>query len=80
MFSSGRVVNTNGGIVGLDGRMDVYHGFDGSVYTNGSALYDQDDPEYDRTQGEGWYLSKEDLAELADFMIRRWTAFRKMVG
>lgn len=60
-FSSGNQKSCLFETVGIDGQGNVTGGYDEMIYQAGRT---------DET------LPKEDLVELADFMIARWTAFR----
>lgn len=63
IFSSGRTRYANLGIIGLDDGDDVTEGYDGGFW-----------------QPDEWRdekLMPEDLAELADFMIARWQAWKE---
>ena len=66
VFSSGRRRSANGGVIGLSSELDVSGGWDDGFWM---------------PDGEDWRLpedriEKEDLIELADYMIALWTAFR----
>jgi len=62
IFSSGRTRYANNGIIGLDSGDNVSEGYDGGFW-----------------QPDDWNnekLSTDDLAELADFMVARWQAWK----
>lgn len=62
-FSSGRIAYANLGIVGLSPDLDqISEGYDSTIPWD-----------FDPTYSE---LSRDDIAELAEMMIERWTAFR----
>lgn len=63
-FSSGNVLDANGGIVGLAPDGEVYDGYDGRVWQPPSEWTDQD-------------FTLEDMTELASMMIERWTRLRE---
>jgi len=65
IFESGRYRPANCGIIGIDENLSVSQGYDGD-------FYDDDTEEYQEEK-----LSKEDLKELADFMIERWSKFKE---
>lgn len=65
IFDSGQSRYANGGIIGLGPDLEVSEGYDGCFYSGDSWLSKKDS------------LSKEDLLELADFMIERWSQFKK---
>jgi hypothetical protein len=67
-FSSGKTRYAHAGIIGLGDGVEVSEGYDGGLWCNYENEY-RDDP-----------LSKEDLQELADFMIERWQAWRATVS
>lgn len=69
-FSSGRKRYAYALIIGLAQNMDVTYGYDG-------GFYDGEDGEKWRNEEDK--LSKEDMAELADYMIEQWTLFKKSV-
>jgi hypothetical protein len=70
VFSSGRVRDANGAIVGLSPDLEVYGGYDGSVYVD-----QEEEPDFNYREKEDW-LTKADLQELADYMIAQWRAFK----
>jgi hypothetical protein len=63
IFSSGRVRDFNGGIVGLSPSLSIHGGFDQDVHA-----------EYHQSEGINEYqgLSADDIRELAELMIMRW--------
>lgn len=63
LFSSGRQIYTHANIVGLDKDGALYHGYDGDI--SWPPYEDQESP-----------LSADDMRELADLMIERWTKFK----
>jgi hypothetical protein len=67
IFSSGREAYTNGGIIGIDANLEVTHGYDGQF----TAL-----PRDPNGPWVGLDLTKEEQAELADYMIGLWTKFK----
>jgi len=69
-FSSGRIRSANCGIIGLGPDLHVSQGFDGGFWLGYEATWT---PKKDR-------LTKEDLAELADFMIEAWQRFKANHG
>ena len=64
-FSSGRTRYANLGIIGLGADDDVSEGYDGELW----APHERDNPYCEQ-------LSREDLAELADYMIARWQEWK----
>lgn len=70
-FSTGKQKRCYAGIIGLGGDGEVTYGYDGMIYSP--------DPEVKETWEPNEILTKEELVELADFMIARWTAFRSRV-
>lgn len=67
VFSSGRERHCNCGIIGLGPDGSVSEGYDGSLWSSAfpdSEIHDAP-------------LTDDDLIELADFMIARWTEFRE---
>jgi hypothetical protein len=79
-LSTGRRFYANAGIIGISPNHDhdapIPHGYDGSVVIDGSLAYG----EYDNAQEERdlspW--TEAERIELADEMIRRWTAFKQI--
>jgi len=64
IFSSGRKAYSNGGIIGLSPDGDIYEGYDGYFHLKMNS--EEDDS-----------LTKDELIDLADYMIERWKEFRK---
>jgi hypothetical protein len=62
---SGRTFNANCGIIGIDPDGDISEGYDGGI-----------DVRADPEKWTGSDLSQEERIELADYMIRRWEAFK----
>ncbi len=69
IFSSGRTRYANNGIIGLSPSLDVSEGYDGGFQTE---IYEWDEPDPERD------LTKEDLSELADYMISQWSKFKEV--
>jgi hypothetical protein len=72
-LSSGRFINPNGLIVGINPKLEVFEGYD-------SRLYELEQSDEDVMPDEigyepGW--TPEECAELADFMIELWRQFRE---
>lgn len=70
IFTSGRKRDANNGIIGIGADMDVSEGYDGGFYTG---------PDGEEWHNEEDRLTKEDLLELAEYMIDQWTKFKTMV-
>ena len=68
-FSTGRTRYANNGIIGIGPDMNVTEGYDRGFYEfcQGSFL-DEDE-----------ILTKDELIELADYMIEQWKKFRSKV-
>ena len=64
-FSSGKTRYTYKGIIGIDSEMKVTEGYDGDFYSE--AEFSEDDDKK---------LTKDDLLELAGYMIERWEKFK----
>ena len=58
-FSTGKVVNANNGIVGIDHGFNIYGGYN-------STLFDRE------CWDEDMNLSKQEQLELAEHMINKW--------
>lgn len=65
VFSTGKEVYANGGIVGLSPDGSVSEGYDGGVF----------DSNWKEWSGEPG-LTESECVELADYMILRWADFR----
>jgi len=63
IFTSGRRMSANCGIVGIDPDLKLSEGYDGDV-------------EYPTLDTDEFSLTAEDMHELADMMIARWQAFK----
>jgi len=68
VLSTGRRFYANRGLIGINPEMEVSEGYDGHIHY-GPIFYPQEAP--------GW--SKEERAELADFMIALWSRFKASV-
>jgi len=70
VFSSGRRRYHHAKIFGLAPDMEISYGYDGHFYSGqeGEEWRDDEEP-----------LTREDIAELADYMIEQWTKFRKQL-
>lgn len=66
VFSTGKIMYANLGIIGLSPELDVYQGYDGyfDVHKND---WDDDEP----------VLTKTEKIELADYMIAEWQKFKE---
>lgn len=63
-FSSGRIMQTNNGIVGINADLDVYEGYDGGVYVT------------DENWANGSHeLTDSEAMELANHMLVLWGRF-----
>lgn len=67
IFSTGTERYANRGIIGLDGELSVSEGYDGGFWEVG-------------WKAPGTELTRDELAELADYMIALWTKFKKTHG
>lgn len=67
-LKSGRVVYANGGIFGLSEDLELTEGYDGSLSSRWPGYEYEPDPEHEFTADE--------VREIADIMIERWTRFR----
>jgi hypothetical protein len=65
IFESGKIVQPYQGIVGINNRFDITEGYDG--YIRDTQLESETE------------LSKEELIELADYMIGLWKRFKDEV-
>ena len=70
IFSTGKKVYANRGIVGLGANGDVTEGYDGGVDTILDKCCRRDDPEY--------VVQADELVELADYMIAEWNGVRAL--
>ena len=70
IFSSGRSHYANNGIIGLSPSLTVSEGYDGGFY---QPPYD----EWDEPAKYG-HPTKEDMIELADYMINQWYKFKEL--
>lgn len=64
IFSTGKKVYVNGGIIGIDPEFDISGGYDQGIYSSEANCEE---------------LSKVELIELADFMVLQWQAFKESV-
>ena len=64
VFSTGKCINPNCGIVGIDHEGSTHEGYDGGIPTPG-------DEEWSDSA-----LTPAECVELADVMLARWGAFR----
>lgn len=71
VFNTGKVRYANGGIIGIDDRLEIYGGYD-------SGFYVDDDDEHSWRDDEDM-LIKSELIELADHMIGLWSEFKTKV-
>jgi len=69
VFSSGRTRGASCGIIGLAPNMEVSEGYDGGFYSGADG---------EDWKDEGDELTKQDLVELADYMIEQWGKFRSL--
>ncbi len=68
-FSSGRTEYAHNGIVGISPEGGIFHGYDGDI--------EWPVPEWVKdVQPESQRLTADDMRELADAMIERWTKFK----
>lgn len=67
VFSSGRRLHANCGIVGIDSELEISEGYDGGI-----AYYVNDPGPHNQFSGD-------DMRELADLMIARWQRFKAAV-
>lgn len=65
IFTTGKIRYANGGIIGIDPKMEVTQGYNGEFY----------DINYLRDEEE---LTKAELIELADYMVSQWQKFRTL--
>jgi hypothetical protein len=65
-FSTGRVVDVNRGIIGIDDELGVTAGYDNGWFYEG---YTEPDDNY--------YLTPAERIELADYMILQWQRFKE---
>ncbi len=68
-FSSGKVCETNGGIIGIDPSLKVFEGYDGDFF---DATRDPED-----RIDFGCDLTSAEQIELADYMIGQWQQFKE---
>ena len=64
LFLSGEESNAYGGVIGLSPTYEVHGGYDEDIYAEHMWEWEEDK------------LSKEDLLELADYMIDEWNKFK----
>jgi hypothetical protein len=64
IFSSGKVVYANRGILGIDSRLETFYGYDGGF------------PAWPAWEGASGGLTRVERHELADHMIALWTQFK----
>lgn len=65
IFSSGKEISVNGGVIGINEHLDIHGGYD-----NGIPLQ-----EFDDDQNEILLFTKEERQELASYMIELWKEF-----
>lgn len=68
-FTSGRIMDPNFGTVGLNHKLEVSEGWDNPLNHKLCTSYEEGD-------WTAHWPDKDDLAELADIMIDRWTRFK----
>lgn len=66
IFSTGKVRSVNGGIIGLSPDLDITGGYDDGFYSKDMEDFYEDSEK----------LTKEELIEIADYMIKQWQKFR----
>lgn len=71
VFNTGKERYANGGIIGINDRLEIYGGYDGSFYI-------------DAADDESWreeedILSPQELIELAEHMIWMWSEFKAKI-
>jgi hypothetical protein len=66
-FASGRTRYANGGVIGVSPDLEVSDGWDGGFWSVGMEDH-ADDP-----------LTRQDLEELADYMIGQWDRFKESI-
>jgi hypothetical protein len=77
VFSSGRSIYANRGIVGINDSLEVYEGYDGPIFSP------VEEPEIDDLSIPSKLspllgaMTADDFRELADLMISTWQEFRK---
>lgn len=71
IFNTGKERYANGGIIGINDRLEIYGGYDSSFYIDSA-----DDKSW---RDEEDILSPSELIELADHMIGMWSAFKTKV-
>ena len=64
-------IDPNRGFIGINHKLEVAEGYGSRIW---AASVDQNDRDSTNTE-----LSNEELIEMADEMIRRWTEYRKRV-
>lgn len=71
-LSTGKEIDANKSIIGIDDKNNVYDGYDSEIYI--TDLHDLEETE------DGYFkLNKQELIELADIMIIRWNNFKKFM-
>lgn len=71
IFSTGKVMRANLGIIGISPDLSVTEGYDGVFHSPREQWMSDDD--YDG-------LTMEEQTELADYMIATWTRFKDHAG
>ncbi len=66
-FSSGRKMYAHWGIIGIDEDLRLSEGYDGGIGYPGNETRPSE-------------FTPDDMRELADELIRRWTAFREALN
>jgi hypothetical protein len=64
VFSTGRKINTNSGIIGIDAKGNIFEGYDGELTVRDDVL-----------NADG--LNRIERRELADYMIDLWRMFKE---
>ncbi len=68
IFSTGRRVSAQRGVIGISPSLEVFQGHGGILIPSEPLLDDNDS------------LTNQECVELADFMIEQWQAFKDLSG
>lgn len=64
ILKNGKQIYANKDIIGIDDENNLYEGYDGELFLN---VYKNND------------LTKKELIEIADLMIKRWETFKDFI-
>jgi hypothetical protein len=68
-LSSGKTIEPYDGVIGLSPGLDVFHGYDGNVFTPSHVAQDIE-------SSTATLLTPAEQIELADYMLEQWGHFK----